>query len=141
MSDDSIDDPRSRHLGCDPLDIRGVTRKYSQSKGSCDCTSVSVGNGIVGKTPRHQERGSSDACAVTRAHPQSEGGCHSTSLNATNGIAGETPRNQESTSPDICVLAESSPGDEFELRNVAPDVGDDIVSGIEQIEVEDIINL
>ena len=31
---ESIGDPRSSHLGCDPLDVRGVARKHQQSEDS-----------------------------------------------------------------------------------------------------------
>ena len=82
---DSIDDPRSSHLGCDPLEI----------------------------------------CAVAREHSQGEGGYHSTSLNVGNGVVGETSKHQES---DVCTMADNSPGDEFELSNSAPDIGNDISS-------------
>ena len=61
---DSIDDPRSSHLGCDPLVICAVAREHPQSEGGCNSTSLNVGNDIVGETPRHREQGSSDACAV-----------------------------------------------------------------------------
>ena len=44
-------------------------------------------------------------------------------LNAGNGVVGETPRNQES---DVRTVADNSPGNEFELSNSAPDVGNDI---------------
>ena len=69
MDVDSIRDSRSSHLECDPFDIRGVVRKHPKSEGGCNSTSLSVGNVIVGETPRHHERGSSDACAVAREHP------------------------------------------------------------------------
>ena len=67
---------------------------------------MTVGNDIVGETPRHHERGSSDACNMAREHPQIEGCCHSTSLNAGNGVVGETPRHQES---DMRTVADNSP--------------------------------
>ena len=87
---DSTDDPRSIHLGCDLLYICAVTCEHPQSEYGCHSTSLNVGNDIVGETPQHQERGSSEACAVAREHPQGEGGCHSTSLNVGNDIVGET---------------------------------------------------
>ena len=54
------------------------------------------------------------------------------SLNAGNGVVGETPRNQES---DVRTVADNSPGNEFELSNSAPDVGNDISSCIEHAKV------
>ena len=63
---DIIDDPRSSHLWCDPLNLCTVARAHPSSEGRCNSTSLNVGNEIDGETPRHQERGSSDACAVTR---------------------------------------------------------------------------
>ena len=86
---------------------------------------MTVGNDIVGETPRHHERGSSDARNMAREHPQSEDGCHSTSLNAGNGVVSDMPRHQES---GVCTVADNSPGDEFELSNSAPDIGNDISS-------------
>ena len=83
-----------------------MSRKHPQSEGGCNSTSLNVGNDIVGETPRHHERGSSDACAVAREHPQSEGCCHSTSLNTGNGVVGEMLRYQESDSSDIFAVAD-----------------------------------
>ena len=74
-----------------------MARKHTQSEGGCNSTSLDVDNDNVGETPRHHERGSSDACAVACEHSQSEGGCHSTSLNAGNGAVGETPRIKSQT--------------------------------------------
>ena len=91
---DSIDGPRSSHLGCDPLDIRGVARRHPQSEDGCYGTSLNVDNDIVGGTPPYHELGSPDACAVARYHPQSEGGCHSTSQNVGNDIIVETLKHQ-----------------------------------------------
>ena len=62
---------------------------------------------------------------MAREHPQSEGGYHSISLKAVKGVVGETPRHQES---DVRTVADNSPGDEFELSNSAPDIGNDISS-------------
>ena len=70
---------------------------------------------------------------MAREHPQSEGGCHSTSLNAGNGVVGETPRHQES---DMRTVADNSPGDESELSNSAPDVGNDISSCLEYAKID-----
>ena len=49
----SIDDPRSSHLGCDPLDIYAVAREHPQIEGGCHSTDA--GNGVVSETPRPQE--------------------------------------------------------------------------------------
>ena len=73
----------------------------------------------------HLECDTLDICVVAREHPQSEDGCHSTSLNAGNGVVSDMPRHQES---DVCTVADNSPGDEFELSNSAPDIGNDISS-------------
>ena len=35
---DSIDDPRSSHLGCYPLNICAVAREHPQSEGGCNST-------------------------------------------------------------------------------------------------------
>ena len=43
---DSIDEPRSSHLGCDPLDVLGVAYKHPQSEGGCHSASLNVGNDI-----------------------------------------------------------------------------------------------
>ena len=133
---DSIDDPRSSHLGCDTLDIRAVAREHPQSEDGCNSTSLNVGNDIFGEVPRHQERGSSDACVVAREHPQSEGSSHSTSLSTGNGVVVETTRYQDSDSPDICAVADNLPGNEFELSKSAPDVGNDTSSCIDHAKVD-----
>ena len=78
---------------------------------------------------------------MAREHPQSGGGCHSTSLNACNGVVGETPRHQDSDSPDVRIMADESPGDELELSNSAPDVGNDICSCIEQVRLKNLTTL
>ena len=49
LNADSIDDQSSSHLGCDPLNLRGV----AHSEGGCNSTSLNVGNNFVFKTPRH----------------------------------------------------------------------------------------
>ena len=38
LDGDSIDDPRSSQLGCDPLNIRGVAREHPHSEGGCNST-------------------------------------------------------------------------------------------------------
>ena len=133
---DSIDDPRSSHLGCDTLDIRAVAREHPQSEGGCNSTSLNVGNDIFGEVPRHRDRDSSDACVVAREHPQSEGSSHSTSLNTGNGVVVETTRYQDSDSPDICAVVDNSLGNEFELSKSAPDVGNDIISCLEYAKAD-----
>ena len=52
---DSIDEPRSCHLRCDPFDICAVAREHPQIEDGCNSTSLNVCNGIVGETHRHQE--------------------------------------------------------------------------------------
>ena len=77
-----------------------------------------------------------DICGVASKHSRSEGGCNGTSLNDGNGIVGETPKHQESDSPDVRGMADMSPGDEFDLSNSVPYVGNDISSCIERAKVE-----
>ena len=66
-------------------------------------------------------------------YPQSETGCHTTTLNAGNGVVCETPRHQES---DVRTVADNSPVDEYELRNSAPDVSNDISSCLEYAKAD-----
>ena len=61
---DSINYPRSSRLGCDPLDVRVVVRKYPQSEVSFSSTSLNVSNGFVVETPKHQELDFLDVRAV-----------------------------------------------------------------------------
>ena len=82
----SIDDPRSSHLGCDPLDICGMARKHPQSDGGCDSTSLNASNGIVGETPKHQESDSLDVSAVADKSPGDEFEFSSSAPDVGNGI-------------------------------------------------------
>ena len=71
LNDNSIDDPRSIHLGCDPLNVRGLACKHSQSESGCNSISLNVGNEIVGKEPMHQPY-SPAICAVADKSPGDE---------------------------------------------------------------------
>ena len=73
---------------------------------------------------------------MARENPQSGVGCNSTSPNVSKDIVGNKPRHPELDSVDVCEVARTNPLSDVGRIGTSLDVGNDIGSRLEQVEVK-----